>query len=65
MKKGTLIEDLELSTRVKNSLTRMGRINTLGELINTSDRRLLSIHGIGDNSLKEIKDYLNKIEIED
>lgn len=65
MKKGTLIEDLELSTRVKNSLTRMGRINTLGELINTSDRRLLSIRGIGENSLKEIKDYLNKIEIED
>jgi hypothetical protein len=52
-----LLENLGLSTRTYNALKR-NEINTLNDLINTSETDLKDIRNLGTNSLKEINEVL-------
>ncbi len=53
----TRVEELELSTRTANALTQ-GSIRTLGGLVRKAESDILSIEGIGQKGLDEIKDAL-------
>jgi len=53
----TPVTDFELSVRARNCLKKMD-INTLGDLVNTPETRLLEYKNFGETSLKEIRDML-------
>ena len=55
----TRIEELELTTRTANALTQ-GSIRTLGGLVRKAEGDILSIEGIGQKGLDEIKDSLKR-----
>lgn len=55
-----LIENLELSERVKN-ICREAKIVTLGDLVNTSFQELRKKAGCGITSIKEIKETVEKL----
>ncbi|MBN2020877.1 MAG: tetratricopeptide repeat protein [Sedimentisphaerales bacterium] len=54
----TPISDFELSVRSRNCLKKMN-INTLGDLLRTSEAELLAFKNFGETSLREIKAILN------
>jgi DNA-directed RNA polymerase subunit alpha len=54
----TPISDFELSVRSRNCLKKMN-INTLGDLLRTTEADLLAFKNFGETSLKEIKAILN------
>jgi DNA-directed RNA polymerase subunit alpha len=54
----TPISDFELSVRSRNCLKKMN-INTLGDLLRTSEAELLAFKNFGETSLKEIKTILD------
>ncbi len=54
----TPISDFELSVRSRNCLKKMN-INTLGDLLSTSEADLLSYKNFGETSLREIKAILD------
>jgi DNA-directed RNA polymerase subunit alpha len=54
----TPISDFELSVRSRNCLKKMN-INTLGDLLRTTESDLLAFKNFGETSLKEIKTILN------
>ena len=54
----TPISDFELSVRSRNCLKKMN-INTLGDLLRTTEPDLLAFKNFGETSLKEIKAILN------
>jgi DNA-directed RNA polymerase subunit alpha len=51
------VTDFELSVRARNCLKKMN-INTLGDLVMTTEADLLGYKNFGETSLKEIKDML-------
>lgn len=51
------VNDFELSVRSRNCLTKMG-IETLGDLVRTSEQQLLSSKNFGETSLVEIREML-------
>ena len=53
------IEDLDLSSRAANALTRAG-IRTVGGLVRKSTEDLLSVEGLGEKALEEIREALSK-----
>jgi len=53
----TPVTDFELSVRARNCLKKMN-INTLVDLVNTPETRLLEYKNFGETSLKEIRDML-------
>ncbi len=53
------ISDFELSVRSRNCLRKMN-INTLGDLLNTTEHELLSYKNFGETSLNEIKAMLKQ-----
>lgn len=55
----TRVEDLELSTRTANALA-AGSIRTLGGLVRKSETDLMSIEGIGQKAVDEIRDALKR-----
>jgi DNA-directed RNA polymerase subunit alpha len=54
----TPISDFELSVRSRNCLKKMN-INTLGDLLRTTEADLLAFKNFGETSLREIKTILN------
>jgi DNA-directed RNA polymerase subunit alpha len=54
----TPISDFELSVRSRNCLKKMS-INTLGDLLRTSEAELLAFKNFGETSLREIKAILD------
>ena len=52
------VNDFELSVRSRNCLTKMG-IETLGDLVRTSEQQLLSSKNFGETSLVEIREMLS------
>jgi|SRR3989344_3042037 len=56
------IEELNLSTRTTNALTR-GGIRTVGGLSRKSEEDVLGLEGLGQRALDEIKDALAKINL--
>ncbi len=52
------VNDFELSVRSRNCLHKMG-IQTLGDLVRTSEQQLLSSKNFGETSLIEIRDMLS------
>jgi DNA-directed RNA polymerase subunit alpha len=58
-----LIEDMKLSTRTINSLV-TGHIKSAAGLSKKSESDILSLEGLGDKGLKEIKKALKKIGLE-
>jgi DNA-directed RNA polymerase subunit alpha len=54
----TPISDFELSVRSRNCLKKMN-INTLGDLLRTSEAELLAFKNFGETSLREIKTILD------
>jgi DNA-directed RNA polymerase subunit alpha len=54
----TPISDFELSVRSRNCLKKMN-INTLGDLLRTTETELLSFKNFGETSLREIKTILD------
>lgn len=54
------IEDLGVSTRVSNSLIRAG-IKTIGGLIHRNEANLVTLEGLGEGSIKEIRKELGKL----
>jgi len=55
----TRIEDLGLTERSRNCLKRAG-INTIAQLINATERDLISITNFGNTSLKDVMDRLEE-----
>jgi DNA-directed RNA polymerase subunit alpha len=53
----TPISDFELSVRSRNCLRKM-KINTIGDLLNITESKLLSYKNFGETSLREIKAIL-------
>ncbi len=53
------IEDLGLTERARNCLKRAG-INSIGELVNCSEKDLLSITNFGQTSLKDVNERLDE-----
>ena len=53
------IEDLGLTERARNCLKRAG-INSIGELVNCSEKDLLSITNFGQTSLKDVDERLDE-----
>ena len=51
------VTDFELSVRARNCLKKMN-INTLGDLVRTTEAELLGYKNFGETSLKEIKEML-------
>ena len=51
------VNDFELSVRSRNCLQKMG-IETLGDLVRTSEQQLLASKNFGETSLVEIRDML-------
>lgn len=60
--KKTKIEDLKLSTRTANILLESG-IKTVGGLIRKKEEEILSLKGMGDKGLKEIKKVLKGLKL--
>lgn len=54
------IEDLGVSTRVSNSLIRAG-IKTIGGLVHRNEVNLVTLEGLGEGSIKEIRKELGKL----
>ncbi|MDP3795041.1 MAG: DNA-directed RNA polymerase subunit alpha [bacterium] len=54
------VEELDLATRVSNSLIRAG-IKTIGGLVHRTEASLLNLEGLGEGSVKEIKKELGKL----
>ncbi|MCA9126789.1 MAG: tetratricopeptide repeat protein [Planctomycetales bacterium] len=54
---GISVNDFELSVRSRNCLHKMG-IQTLGDLVRTSEQQLLSSKNFGETSLVEIREML-------
>jgi DNA-directed RNA polymerase subunit alpha len=54
------IEDLGVSTRVSNSLIRAG-VKTIGGLIHRNEANLVTLEGLGEGSIKEIRKELGKL----
>lgn len=52
------VNDFELSVRSRNCLQKMG-IETLGDLVRTSEQQLLASKNFGETSLVEIREMLN------
>ncbi len=52
------VNDFELSVRSRNCLQKMG-VETLGDLVRTSEQQLLSSKNFGDTSLQEIREMLS------
>jgi len=59
----TPIEELKLSTRTINALTK-AHIKTLGGLIRKNEEELKTLEGLGDKGIKEIKKMLKKFGLE-
>jgi len=59
----TPVTDFELSVRARNCLKKMN-INTLGDLVRTSESELLAYKNFGETSLKEIKEMLSDKALE-
>jgi len=59
----TTIEELELSVRSSNCLKRAG-INTVEELVDKTEDDLMKVRNLGKKSLQEIKDKLDKLELD-
>ncbi|MCL9972140.1 MAG: DNA-directed RNA polymerase subunit alpha [Candidatus Pacebacteria bacterium] len=55
----TRVDDMELSTRTANALTQAS-IRTVGGLVRKTDTDLLSIEGVGQKAVDEIKDALKR-----
>jgi DNA-directed RNA polymerase subunit alpha len=56
----TPIEDLDLSVRSFNCLKRQG-VNTIGQLMETTEADLLNIRNFGAKSIEEVKDKLQQM----
>ena len=56
------IEELELSSRTANALTRAG-IRSVGGLARKSEEDLLALDGLGQKALDEIKDALVRCDL--
>ena len=56
----TPVENLDLSVRTMNCLRR-GSITTVGEIINTGEKALLSLRNFGLKSKREIDEKLNSL----
>ena len=56
----TPVESLGFTTRTINSLFK-ARINTLGELVETSEEELKEMPYLGDIRIAEIRDKLNEL----
>jgi len=54
------VEQLDLSVRAMNCLRRSG-INTIGELISTGEKELMSLRNFGQKSRQEIDERLNAL----
>jgi DNA-directed RNA polymerase subunit alpha len=54
----TPLSDFELSVRSRNCLKKMN-LNTLGDLLRTSESELLAFKNFGETSLREIKEILD------
>ncbi len=52
------VNDFELSVRSRNCLQKMG-IETLGDLVRTSEQQLLASKNFGETSLVEIREMLS------
>ncbi len=57
------IEDLKLSTRTINALTK-NNVKTVGVIIRKNEKSLLELEGMGDKGIKEIKKSLKKLGLE-
>jgi DNA-directed RNA polymerase subunit alpha len=51
------VNDFELSVRSRNCLQKMG-VETLGDLVRTSEQQLLASKNFGETSLVEIREML-------
>ncbi len=58
----TTIEELDLSVRPSNCLKRSG-INTVEDLVNTTEDDLMKVRNLGKKSLEEIKTKLRELEL--
>jgi DNA-directed RNA polymerase subunit alpha len=58
----TTIEELDLSVRSSNCLKRAG-LDTLEELVNTTEEELMQIRNLGKKSLQEIKAKLAELDL--
>ena len=56
------LEKLNLKTSVWTAISRDGRFKTIGALSLASDKELLTISGIGKESLKNIRKCLEEYE---
>jgi DNA-directed RNA polymerase subunit alpha len=52
------VNDFELSVRSRNCLQKMG-VQTLGDLVRTSEQQLLASKNFGETSLVEIREMLS------
>lgn len=55
------INSLGISNRLKNSLTRQGGINYLGDLLSHDYSRLMRIRTLGEDGLIELKKYIHSL----
>jgi len=59
----TKIEDLKLSTRTQNALSK-NNIKTLGNILKKSEQDILELEGMGEGGVKEIKKIVKKLGLE-
>ncbi|MCH7762017.1 DNA-directed RNA polymerase subunit alpha, partial [candidate division TA06 bacterium] len=59
----TRVEELELSVRASNCLE-SAKIETIGGLVQKSEKEMLDYRNFGKKSLQELKDILEKMEIQ-
>ena len=59
----TRVEELELSVRASNCLE-SAKIQTIGELVQKSEKDMLDYRNFGKKSLQELKDILEKMGLQ-
>lgn len=57
------VDDLKISTRILNSLKREG-IATIGDLVSKREKEIMEIDKVGDKSMEEIREKLEKFSKE-
>jgi DNA-directed RNA polymerase subunit alpha len=57
------VEELKISERTKNALIK-NNIKTIGGILRKSERELLSLEGLGEKGVEEIKKVLKKLNLE-
>ena len=58
-----MIEELDLSVRSQNCLTRAS-INTVEELINRTEAEMIKVRNLGKKSLEEITQKLRSLDLD-